>query len=413
MTVKTATQAANAEAGVHGAGDGLYLRKLSDEPGSGSWVYRFRLGGKRREMGLGPLARLSLADARKKARTLAAQRDEGRGPIEARHKEKADNLAASRAASPTTFRQAAEAYLKDFAPTWKHRRAVQDWLNPIVRYAFPVIGELPLDEIQVEHVRAVLRAAIKAGAPENARRVRMRIESVLDDAELRGQRDPARRNPAEAKAHAFAKRSKGERPHYRRLPLDDAPAAFRAIQERAETDSRYAAWAFMIATAARPGEALGAQWSEVDLERKLWTVPAARMKGGKAHVAPLSSLALAILERQAGRRTGDAIFPGRSGSPLAYARFATAPAEAKINAATPHSWRSVFRDWCGDVGRIDRDLAEAALAHSLGAVEGSYRRESAIEARRPVMEAYARWLTGGGANVVAFPARAGGLLSCR
>jgi hypothetical protein len=275
VKIKTATQAANAKVGVHGAGDGLYLRKLSDEPGSGSWVYRFRLGGKRREMGLGPLARLSLADARKKARTLASQRDDGRDPIGARRKEKADNLAASRAASPTTFRQAAEAYLKDFAPTWKHRRAVQDWLNPIARYAFPVIGELPLDEIQVEHVRAVLRAAIKAGAPENARRVRMRIESVLDDAELKGQRDPARRNPADAKAHTFAKRPKGERPHYRRLRLDDAPAAFRAIRERAETGSRYAAWAFMIATAARPSEALAAGWSEVDLERKLWTVPAA------------------------------------------------------------------------------------------------------------------------------------------
>jgi integrase len=105
------------------------------------------------------------------------------------------------------------------------------------------------------------------------------------------------------------------------------------------------------------------------------------MKGGKAHVVPLSSLALAILERQAGRRTGDAVFPGRSGSPLAYAGFATAPAEAKINAATPHSWRSVFRDWAGDIGRVDRDLAEAALAHSLGMTEASYRRSSAVEAR--------------------------------
>jgi integrase len=162
----------------------------------------------------------------------------------------------------------------------------------------------------------------------------------------------------------------------------------------------------MIATAARPSEALRTQWGEIDLARRLWTIPAARMKSAREHVAPLSPIALAVLERQARVRTGDAVFPGRSGSPLSYDGFATAPARAGLDAGSPHGWRSVFRDACGDRLRVDRDLAEAALAHSLGAVEGSYRRETAIEARRPVMEAYARWLTSDDDNVIAFPARA-------
>jgi integrase len=135
------------------------------------------------------------------------------------------------------------------------------------------------------------------------------------------------------------------------------------------------------------------------------------MKSGREHVVPLSALAIAALERQASVRTGDAIFPGRSGSPLSYDAFAHAPEKAGINAGTPHSWRSVFRDACGDRlrvngQRVERDLAEHALAHAVGGTEGSYRRETAIEARRPVMEAYANWLLGTGANVIAFPARA-------
>jgi integrase len=130
------------------------------------------------------------------------------------------------------------------------------------------------------------------------------------------------------------------------------------------------------------------------------------MKGGKAHSVPLSSIALAVLDRQTSRRVSDAVFPGVAGGPLSYASFATAPAEAGIAAATPHGWRSIFRDWAGDIGGISRDLAEAALAHALSAVEASYRRATAVEARRPVMEAYGRWLAGEGVNVVVFPTRA-------
>ena len=158
----------------------------------------------------------------------------------------------------------------------------------------------------------------------------------------------------------------------------------------------------LVLTAARPSEALEARWAEVDFDRRLWTLPAERMKSAKQHVVPLSTAALAVLDRQQRVRSGDAVFPGRSGSPLSYASFATAPAKAGIDACTPHGWRSCFRDWCGDIGDVPRDLAEAALAHSLNATEGAYRRMTAIERRREVMTRYADWLNDERGKVVAF-----------
>ena len=203
------------------------------------------------------------------------------------------------------------------------------------------------------------------------------------------------------------------RPHFRRIEkIDDAPEAFRALCEARKgaqglMATSLDAWVFMIACAARPSEALHARWSEIDRAKRLWTVPKARMKSERKHIVPLSALALEVLERRALVRTGDVVFPGWSGSPVGYSNFAKAPSKLGLDLAAPHSWRSVFRDWCHSVGRISRDLAEEALAHSLGTVEGAYRRDPAVEARAPVMEVYARWLAGdAGADVIAFPTRA-------
>jgi integrase len=212
-------------------------------------------------------------------------------------------------------------------------------------------------------------------------------------------------NPAGVKlVNAVRPKSKGAAEHFRRIDLDAAPSTFRELMKLAESSTPLSTFAFMALTAARPSEALEARWSEIDLIKALWTIPAARMKGGKEHIVPLSSTALMILKRQATVRTGEAVFPGRSRSTVAYAAFSAAARDVGFDLGAPHSWRSIFRDACGDRLRIDRDLAEAALAHSLGAVEGSYRRETAIEARRGVMESYARWLMDEAAyNVVAFP----------
>jgi integrase len=407
--ISTQQQAENASPGVYRVKDakGLYFKK--GEGGSGSWIYRFRFGGKRPEMGLGALAEATLSEARDRTEEARRQVKAGVNPILARGAAKAETSRVNAiAASRWTFAKAAEDYLAAHASSWKHAASRRLFINPIEKYAYPVIGNKLLDDIRVEDIVAIMDATVAAKAPTAGPRVRLRIEQVINAAIALGQRDASLGNPAAAKlVKAVRPMAKAADEHFRRIPLDDAPAIFRALKERAEDSSAFAAWTFMIACASRPGEeALKARWSEIDRDKRLWTVPAARMKNGKEFVVPLSSVALAVLKQQEGRRVDDAVFPGISGSPLSYTAFSRAPAKAGIDAGSPHSWRSIFRDACGDKLRVDRDLAEAALAHSLGKVEAAHRRETAVEARRAVMEAYADWLMGEGVNVIAFKSRA-------
>jgi integrase len=191
---------------------------------------------------------------------------------------------------------------------------------------------LNLDQIDLSHVLAVMDAAEQAGAAETARRLRARVERVINAAMAKGRCDSARRNPADGKLISAARptKRKGERAHYRAVDLNDAPAVFQALKARAETSTAFAAWVFMIVCASRPSEALEAKWSEIDFNECLWAIPPKRMKAERAHKVPLSTAALAVLERQASVRSGGAIFPGGSGSPLSYNSFATAPAKAGI-----------------------------------------------------------------------------------
>jgi integrase len=410
--ISTQAQAEKARRGVHRVKGavGLYLKK--GENGSGSWFRRYWFGGKRREMGLGPLAKTPLVEARKKALEFDAQRAAGNDPIVLKRAAKAEAgvkaAAKAPAANKWVFAQATEDYLKAHAPSWKHARARVVWHGPLVKYAYPVIGQMPLDDIKVQHIDAIMTAACDNGASLVAPRIRLRIEQVLNAATALGRRSAELPNPANVKlvkAVRPTQRKEASR-HFRRIPLADAPAVFRKLQALAQDSTQLSALVFMIATAVRPSEALNARWDEVDLDKKLWTVPASRMKTGKPHVVPLSSIALTVLERQAQVRTGDAVFPGRDGSPGCYAAFAAAPEKAGIDAGTPHSWRSIFRDWASEHGEIVRETAEAALAHALGAVEGAYRRETSVPARAVAMQRYADWLIGEVANVVAFPARA-------
>jgi integrase len=281
--------------------------------------------------------------------------------------------------------------------------------GPVRKYAFPILAEMAVNDIQVVHIVAVRRAADAADASDAGRRAVQRIKAILDAAIALGLRDAARGNPADAKLVGKAhptKRQKVE--HYRRLAVVDAPSAFLELRAHAETGPTFAVWVLMIACAVRPSEALLARWCEFDLDKGLWTLPAPRTKTGTEHVAPLSSVALEILKLQAARRVGAMVFPRPSGdTAIPYTAFAAAPAMKGRDAGSPHSWRSVFRDWAGDIGRVDRDLAEAALAHQLGGVEAAYRRGTAVEARRAVMERYAAWLMGAAAdNVLAFPIKA-------
>jgi integrase len=286
-TISAALQAANAPVGVHKIAGvaGLYLK--IGETGAGSYFYRYRLGDRRREIGLGSRDKVSLADACKAAKAWAVLRDEGHDPIETRRRERADNLAKSRAQQPITFKQMAETYLQAHGASWKHRYAKAGWWNPLAKFAFPIIGGLSLDEIEISHITAIMLRAEKAGAPDTARRVRSRIELVLNAAIAQGLRTATLINPAGGKliAAAHPSKRKGERPHYRAVKIDDAQEVFRAL--KAEEGSAFGAWLFMVLTAARPSEALEARWAEVDFDRRLWTLPPERMKSAKQHVVPL------------------------------------------------------------------------------------------------------------------------------
>ena len=254
-------------------------------------------------------------------------------------------------------------------------------------------------------------AAAADGNLETGKRVQQQIRKIINGAIARGERDPTRGNPADAELIGAIVPLKREVEHFLRVEIADAPMVFRALREagkRAEGIRRTEldAWLFMIATAARPSEALHCRWPEINLEKKLWVVPKTRMKSNREHIVPLSSVALEVLERRALASSGDRVFAGPSGSVVGYTNFALAPKRAGIDAGSPHSWRSVFSDWRGNETNFPRELGEFALAHAVPGVAGDYQRESAPGRRVKLMTAYSRWLVGdAGADVIAISDR--------
>lgn len=218
------------------------------------------------------------------------------------------------------------------------------------------------------------------------------MERIFDAAIAVGVRKLA--NPATQKqVGTQLPKGKLETNHFPAADLHTAPELYAQIA--AAEGTAYRALQFMILTTARPSEALRATWAEVDLDKRLWTIPKERAKSAREHVVPLSDAALAVLEQQAKVRANDFVFPGQSPhKPLSYDPFSKSLIKIGIKHATPHSFRSTFRDWAGDVGDVPRDLAEAQLAHSLGATEGAYRRLTAVEKRRVILANYAAWLNG-------------------
>jgi integrase len=353
---KTAPEGSHSIGGKHAA-SGFGFKKDTDEIGGGGYTVRYRLGNKRPTMGLGAFSEISMANASKAARDALALVRKGIDPIGTRDREKAANLAAERAKQPVTFKQSAETHLEAHAPLWKHKYARATWFNSVKKYAYPVLGEIPTNDVVATHVAAVVRAAAADGNLATGKLVQQRIRKIMNGAIARGERDPLRGNPADAGLVGAIVPLKRKTVHFRRIRLDDAPAIFSALREAQEraTGLRSAeldAWLFMIACASRPSEALHALWSEIDLAKKLWTVSALRMKSGREHRVPLSALAIEVLERRL-KHTGDMdmVFAGSSGSAIGYTNFALAPKKAGINAATPHSWRSVFSDWRGTSAR--------------------------------------------------------------
>src|SRR3974390_902687 len=283
-------------------GSGLYLRGTSE--GKKNWVLRFMLDRRPRWMGLGPLALYGLAEARARALDARRKRHEGIDPIEARRAERA-KLRLD-AATAVTFKQCAESYIDSHSAGWRNEKHKYQWSATLKTYTYRVIGDLPVQAIDTGLVLKVLQP-IWTVKPETASRVRQRIESILDFAKVRGWRDGE--NPARWRGHLdklLPARSRIHQvQHLAALPYVEVSAFLASLRTREATAAR--GLEFLILTAARTGEVIGARWKEIDLLDKTWTIPAARMKAGKEHRVPLVPRALAILKEIAkDRPTGDA-----------------------------------------------------------------------------------------------------------
>lgn len=371
--------------GYYGDGGGLVLQVT--RAGAKSWLFRYTLDGRRHEMGLGSVATVSLAAAREKARACRLLVAERRDPLV----EKRSNIAAETAQrrQQMTFDQCARAYIAAHRSGWKNPKHSAQWESTIATYVSPVIGALAVADVDTEMVVKVL-SPIWTSKTETATRIRGRIESILGWAtvsELRGGENPARwRNHLDNLLAEPRKISRAV--NHPALPWRQVPAFMRELQCSAGNAAR--AVEFAILTACRSGEVRSAEWCEIDLEAKLWTIPAKRMKAGKEHRVPLSSQALAVLEATP-ERSGY-LFPGkRTTAPLSDMSLTAVLRRLGRGDITVHGFRSSFRDWSSEAeGNVfPREVCEHALAHSLpDKVEAAYRRGDLLEKRVLLMQAW-------------------------
>ncbi|MCJ2114712.1 integrase arm-type DNA-binding domain-containing protein [Methylobacterium sp. E-025] len=373
--------------GMYGDGGGLWLQVTGK--GGKSWIFRYTLQGKAREMGLGPVSTFSLAEARDKALACRKLTYEGVDPIEVRRERL--QKAALEAARTVTFRTCAEAYIEAHKAGWRNGRHVGQWSATLESYAYPIIGDHPVQAIDTALVMRVLDP-IWTTRSETAARVRGRIESILDWAKTRSYRDGE--NPARWKGHLanlLPKRSKVSKvKHHPALPFNEVRSFLKTLDERGGTAARLLA--FTILTAARSGEARDALWSEIDMQAGVWTVPGVRMKGGREHRVPLSQPALAILAEMRGL-DATVVFPGsRSGKPLSHMAMLMLLRRLDRGDITTHGFRSSFRDWAAETTAFPSDVVEMALAHVIdNKVEAAYRRGDLFQKRRELMAAWSAY----------------------
>jgi integrase len=374
------------EPGYYGDGAGLYLQVSKSL--TKSWIFRFTLGGKQREMGLGPLHTITLAQAREKAKECRSKLLDGIDPLEARNAAKlGDALVRAKA---MTFDHCAAAYIAAHRGSWKSAKHALQWESTLATYARPFIGDLPVATVDTALVVKVLQP-IWSEKTETATRLRGRIESILDWATVSKFR--VGENPARWRGHLdnlLADPGKMNRVvHHAALPWQDIGQFMSELKGREGIAAR--AVELAILTAARSGEVRGAMWGEFDLEEAMWTIPAERMKAGREHRVPLSTAALAIL--RAAPRVDEIVFPGaRANTPLSDMSLTAVLRRMGRKEITVHGFRSTFRDWCAEsVGNaFPREVCEHALAHSLpDKVEAAYRRGDLIDKRKVLMQLWA------------------------
>jgi integrase len=415
----TALEIKNAKEGMHADGNGLYLKVTAS--GTKSWIFRFQLEGRRREMGLGTLNHKPTIEARKEAAQLLAMVRSGVDPIEQRRQQLAEAAEAALAAKArgVTFADAAKAYIDAHKAGWRNAKHGQQWANTLATYAEPVIGSKPVQEVSTEDVLRILKP-LWTTKTETASRVRSRIELVLAYAKAMKWRDAE--NPALWRGHLDAllpPPTKVKQPtHHAALPYARAAGFMAELRQVRGIGAR--ALEFAILTATRSGEVRLAAWDEFDLEKRVWTIPAKRMKAGQEHRVPLSGQSVALLQMLPRISDSPYLFPGeRARQPLSdmtlsmVVRRMNEPEQHWLDPKTgegvvPHGFRSTFRDWAAEVGGYPREMAEHALAHTLESkVEAAYHRGSMVERRIPMMQAWADYLDGvvaGVAEIIPFRA---------
>jgi integrase len=376
--------------GVFCDGGGLYLH--SDPPAQCSWLFRYRLNGKTRWMGLGPYPAISLAKARELASNARTIKALGTDPLMQRDANRAaERLAAIKT---ITFKQCAESYIKAHRVGWRNATHASQWENTLRAYVYPHIGSLPVQTIDTSLVMKILEP-IWAAKPETASRLRGRIETILNWAKVRGYRDGE--NPARWKGHLdhlLPAKSKVRRvQHHAAMPYAELPGFMNALREQDSVAAR--ALEFLVLTAARTGEVIGARWKEIDFKNRLWIVPAERMKAGKEHRVPLCPRALSVLQatKPEGVENGAFVFPGsqprKTQSNMVFLMLLR---RMKLGRLTGHGFRATFKTWATERTNFPREVIEAALAHVAGdKIEAAYQRGDLFDKRRRLMTAWSEY----------------------
>ena len=371
--------------GLYGDGNTLYLRVAPG--GSKQWVQRLTIHGKRHDIGLGGCSWVTLSEAREAA--YANRRLARCG---------GDPLAVKRRPKVPTFREAAQRTYEALRPRWRNEKVAVNWMQQLERHALARLGDMPVDHVGREEVLAVL-TPIWTTKPETGRRVRRNIRATLKWCQAHGF---VTFNAAGEAIDGALPRMPAVKAHFRALPYAEIPKALDIVETSSASRVAKLALRFLIFTATRSGEIRGATWTEI--HRDVWKIPGERMKAGTEHRVPLSASVLEVLEQARTLDDGSAlVFP----SPIRRGRTLSNMTLTKVlrdtglaERATVHGFRSSFRDWCADTGKA-REVAEAALAHTVGGVEGAYFRSDLFERRRRLMDSWAVYLTGSDTQVAA------------
>ncbi len=374
-------------AGRYADGNGLYL--VVDPSGAKRWILRTMVQGRRRDIGLGSLRLVSLGEAREAARTHRKLARDGGNPLAERRR--------ARAVIPT-FEDLARTVHGQHKAGWKNAKHGEQWITTLKTYAFPALGNVPVDQIGTPEVLRAL-APIWLPKPETARRVRQRIGTVLDYAKAAGYRSGG--NPVEGIAKALP-RQPDRRDHHAAMPYTEVAGFVSRLQAEEGGTGVALALEFLILTAARTGEVLGAKWSEIDLEQGTWIIPDNRMKAGREHRVPLTARAVELLQAaQALGKKSEFVFPGRTSTrPMSNMAFLMLMRRLNID-YTVHGFRSSFRDWASERTGFSREICEAALAHMVkDRTEAAYRRGDLFEKRRELMTGWAAYVLSSEEKVV-------------